>query len=156
MQKVILFPEDMEDQYFTESLYLIKEQNKRAPLKRTSKTLVIDYPTHIAQGPFCWISSGHKTQFYHEKISRENSFNRKLGYKPLNSPFYAAHVHHLHLENNKEFCIHIPKVIHEFYPHNAKNPESLTSINTVALDFWVNETFYKELFELKSITEAQI
>lgn len=62
---------------------------------------------------------------------------RGLGYKPLNPFFPGSSVHHLFLENNKDFCIYIPLYLHEI-KHNPKTGEGMDTVNAIALSVFVN------------------
>ena len=124
-------------------------ENAAAPVKqKRSGYFLMDYPNSVSQGPFCWLSDNHKAAFWRERASKINSVNRGLGYNPLNSSFLGCDAHHLLLENNKDFCINLPAWLHRFYIHARKEPGTLDSINAVALDFWINENIYSELFDL--------
>lgn len=92
----------------------------------------------------------YNTQYRKEKPEAERkafATHRGLGFKPLNNHFKASAAHHIHLENSKDFLVYIPIWDHELNPHKSINPESMTTINSIALDYWVNESLYTELFQ---------
>jgi len=87
---------------------------------------------------------------------RTISHSRGLGFIPLNSCFYGAHTHHLHIENNASFCVYIPDWLHKFYRHNAKNGRGMDTINAVALDFWLSEyDFFEGLQVVRDLPPAK-
>lgn len=74
--------------------------------------------------------------------------HRNFGYKSINKTFNWCDAHHLHLENNHNFIINIPCFLHRLYSHNSYTWNNMDSINAIALDFWINENFYKNLYEI--------
>ena len=92
---------------------------------------------------------------YHKQYRKENpeserkafAVRRGLGFRPLNKHFKASAAHHIHLENSKDFLVYIPIWDHSLHKHNPKKPESLTTINAIALDYWINESLYTELLK---------
>lgn len=130
------------------------------------------YSSNTLQGELSWLSDLHRSSFWYEyrtyprhdtlkpfdemneyelaiatiRFSYQ-SMKRGMGYNPLNRFFPGSCVHHLHLENSSGFVIHIPKWLHSGVSHNPKFPDSMVTINSLALDFWVNETLYNELFQ---------
>lgn len=78
---------------------------------------------------------------------KELAATRGLGFKPLNNHFKASAAHHLHLENSKDFLVYILIWDHGLHKHNPKKPETMTTINAIALDYWINESLYNELFK---------
>ncbi len=92
----------------------------------------------------------YNKQYFKENPEAERkafAIRRGLGFKPLNNHFKTSAAHHLHLENSKDFLIYIPIWDHDLHKHKAKEPESMTTINSIALDYWVNESLYNELFK---------
>jgi len=73
---------------------------------------------------------------------------RHFGYNPINKIFNWSDAHHLHLEDNHDFVLHIPCWLHRLYSHNSYTWKNMNHINAIALDFWINENFYKNLYEL--------
>jgi len=74
---------------------------------------------------------------------------RKLGYNPINTKFNWFDAHHLHLESNNDFVIFLPRWLHLFTHHRPKTWVGMDTINSIALDYWINEEFYLELYDLK-------
>lgn len=72
---------------------------------------------------------------------------RGLGFKPINNYFHYSTAHHLHLENSKDLIIYIPFWEHEIHRHKIKTWEGMDTINSIALDYWVNESLYTELLK---------
>lgn len=75
---------------------------------------------------------------------------RKLGYNPINTKFNWFDAHHLHLECNINFVIFLPRWLHLFIHHRPKTWVGMDTINAIALDYWINEEFYLDLYDLKS------
>ena len=74
------------------------------------------------------------------------SKHREFGFVPLNHYFENSHAHHLHLENTSDFSIYIPGFLHQMHWHSHNKPDTMVTINALALDYWVNESLYKELY----------
>lgn len=73
------------------------------------------------------------------------SYERGLGYSPLNSAFLGSHIHHLHEESNTSFCVYIPSFLHELIHHVSKTGTGMQSINAVALSYWlIDYQFFKD------------
>jgi hypothetical protein len=83
-----------------------------------------------------------------DKILEYSSNHRGFGYTPINSCFNGSHGHHVFLEGRSDFVIHYPNFLHEPIYHDHKDPESMVEPNTFALDFWVNEYMYDDLYEI--------
>lgn len=76
---------------------------------------------------------------------RQSSFSRGLGYLPLNDYFKGSHAHHLLLENNEWFCIHIPAFLHYYFKHRTDTGKGMQTINAVALSYWlIDYQFFKD------------
>ncbi len=82
-----------------------------------------------------------------ETRRKELAARRGIGFNQVNNLFNGSTAHHLYLEGNNSFVIYLPSWEHELYKHNPKKPESMTTINSIALDFWINESLYNELFK---------
>lgn len=100
----------------------------------------------------CKQCSDIRTKKYRQNnpaIDRKHQAKRKnFGYKSINKTFNWCDSHHLHLENSHDFVINIPCWLHRLYRHNSFTWKEMDTINAIALDYWVNEEFYKELYEL--------
>lgn len=89
----------------------------------------------------------HRKQ--HTSIDRKYQAKRRnFGYKSINKTFNWSESHHLHLEENHDFVINIPTWLHKLYSHSSVTWRNMNSINALALDFWINEELYKDLYEL--------
>ena len=88
----------------------------------------------------------------YEQYKQQIKDHRGFGFVSINSKFNDSDGHHLHLENRTDFVIFIPKFIHKLYYHNSNKPETMDSINAVALDWFLNESLYNELYLTGEIT----
>lgn len=110
--------------------------------KQKDKTYRENHPDRIKQAQKQYRETHRDNRIYND------SKRRGLGFKPLNKHFKASAAHHLHLENSKDFLVYIPFWVHDLNRHKAKNLESMTTINAIALDYWVNESMYIQLLNL--------
>ncbi len=79
---------------------------------------------------------------------KQRAIRKNFGYNPINKSFKFSDAHHLHLENNNAFVILIPRWLHKLYGHKPTTWKNMDTINAIALDFWINEELYKDLYEL--------
>lgn len=84
---------------------------------------------------------------------KDRAGSRGLGYIPLNTYFEGSASHHLFLERSKDFVVFIPNFLHKIFLHNHKTGKGMETINSAALDFWVNELIYHELFLISQLNE---
>jgi len=87
-----------------------------------------------------------------EKRKAQESRHRGFGFNPVNNPIKSAQscfdAHHVWLEDRSDFVIYIPQFLHKLHFHSHKDIRSMKRINAIALDFWINEDFYNELYGL--------
>lgn len=81
-----------------------------------------------------------------EKQKKYKYKRRGYGFKALNKALKATHGHHLHLEGNHDFVIFVPNFIHTMFGHRSDYAEAMISINSIALDLWINESLYNRLY----------
>jgi len=81
-----------------------------------------------------------------DKYYAEQSRHRGYGFLALNNKFRCSDAHHLHIEERSDFTVYIPSFIHKMFQHSSTNPETMGSINAIALDYFVNESMYKNLY----------
>jgi hypothetical protein len=67
----------------------------------------------------------------------------EYGFEAINACKFGHEGHHLHLENNHDFAINLPDWLHRLIYHNSRSGRGMDSINSVALDYWINEDVYK-------------
>lgn len=78
-------------------------------------------------------------------LLKQSSYKRGLGYLPLNNYFKGSHAHHLLLEDNIWFCVHIPAFLHSFFRHRSDSFKGMLTINAVALSYWlIDYQFFKD------------
>ena len=78
-------------------------------------------------------------------LLKQSSYKRGLGYLPLNNYFKGSHAHHLLLEDNVWFCVHIPAFLHSFFRHRSDTFKGMLTINAVALSYWlIDYQFFKD------------
>jgi hypothetical protein len=78
------------------------------------------------------------------------------GWFPLNDSFLGCNGHHIWLENRSDFIINIPEFLHRLHGHNHEKPLTMISPNAIALDFWINEDMYYELYELNQTSTSSV
>jgi hypothetical protein len=83
------------------------------------------------------------------KFIKHNAKHKGYGFNPINCYFIYSHAHHLWIENTSDWVIFLPEFLHRLHQHSHSNIESMITPNILAIDFWINEEFYKHLFELK-------
>lgn len=83
-----------------------------------------------------------KLQMYKHK---SDSKHRGYGVAPINEGFYGANGHHLWLEDDA-FTIFMPEFLHQMHWHSHHKQDTLITPNALALDYWVNEEFYNNLY----------
>lgn len=83
-----------------------------------------------------------KLQMYKHK---SDSKHRGYGVAPINEGFYGANGHHLWLEDDA-FTIFMPEFLHQMHWHSHHKQDTLIAPNVLALDYWVNEEFYNNLY----------
>ena len=92
----------------------------------------------------CWTNIWRKNNY---EIYKTWLYKRKnYGFSPLNRKFKGSNAHHLWLADNRDLVIHIPEFIHLLNWHNHNKPETMLTPNAIAIDYWVNEDFYNELY----------
>jgi hypothetical protein len=85
---------------------------------------------------------------YKAMMDKGNARRRLYGFNPINKSSIQFEGHHLWLENNSDFVIYLPIFLHKPYRHNHNKPETMDTLNAIALDFWINEDFYYDLYEI--------
>ena len=70
---------------------------------------------------------------------------RGYGFTPINNKSVAHDAHHLWLESN-DFTVYLPSFLHQLHGHNHNKPETMVTVNAIALDFFIQEDFYKDLY----------
>lgn len=76
----------------------------------------------------------------------QDTKRRGYGVYALNIPYEGSAGHHLWLENNNSILIHIPEFLHKLHWHSHHKLETMETINTISLDYWIQEDFYKKLY----------
>lgn len=54
--------------------------------------------------------------------------------------------HHVWLENRSDFVIYLPYFLHKLHSHTHENKGTMDSVNSIALDYWINEELYSTLY----------
>ncbi|MDP4268311.1 MAG: hypothetical protein Q8880_12880 [Bacteroidota bacterium] len=101
----------------------------------------------------CDLCYKKKWNIDHPELVHINKFKqhhkrRCYGCNPINKKFLSSNGHHLWLNEDKSLVIFIPEFLHKLHYHNHAKPETLQQINCIAIDFWINEEFYRDLYEL--------
>jgi hypothetical protein len=52
--------------------------------------------------------------------------------------------HHLHLENNNDFGVHLPQFLHQSVYHTSNKWVNMDEINAIALQYWINPEIYED------------
>lgn len=72
--------------------------------------------------------------------AKHNAKRRSFGFNNINDKQFACEVwHHLHLEDDHNFCISIPDFIHKFVPHKNNDINQMMSINAIAIQYWLDD-----------------
>jgi hypothetical protein len=74
-----------------------------------------------------------------EVRKRAHQKRRGFGHKPLNQSFDGAHFHHLHINNDHDIGIYIPKDLHMSIYHNSQTGEGMKIINNLAFNWYFKE-----------------
>lgn len=80
------------------------------------------------------------------KFKAAKAKRRNFGFEPINNYFECSHAHHLWLNDNIDLVIYMPNFLHKLHSHDHNKPETMSSVNALALDYLINEEFYKELY----------
>jgi hypothetical protein len=73
--------------------------------------------------------------------SRDAHKRRGYGFDPLNTRFDNSEFHHLHLNNDLNIGIFIPKELHNLIFHNSITGQGMDEINVVALLYLASEHY---------------
>lgn len=76
----------------------------------------------------------------------QDTKHRGYGVNNLNIPFAGSAGHHLWLHDDKTLVIHLPEFLHQLHWHSHHKLETMNTPNALALDYWINEEQYKELY----------
>jgi hypothetical protein len=88
--------------------------------------------------------------------ARDAHKRRGYGFNPLNTRFDNSEFHHLHLNNDSDIGIFIPKELHNSIYHNSITGQGMDEINVVALLYLISEHYTEaKLFNQELQEELQ-
>ena len=120
---------------------------KRHHESRSKKIRVIEFPNSIAQGWLCWLSPAHKEEFWHDRASKENSYDRRLRFCPLNQSFLGSHAHHLRLgKQQRILCPHCKRRCTHTTSTLPRNHRAWTQLMPWLLIFGLIRTLWRLLW----------
>lgn len=102
-----------------------------------------------------WYSANkeHRNELSHlwyvnnkEKVIEGTHKRREYGFNPINDAFIGAEAHHTWLSDASDMVIYLPNFLHKLCKHDHSKPETMVEINTIALDYWINEYLYQLLY----------
>lgn len=81
-----------------------------------------------------------------DKYREQRSRRRGYGFLSLNDKFDCADAHHLHIEGRNDFVVYIPTFIHQLYGHQKAFPDTMDTMNSISLDYFIQEELYTKLY----------
>jgi hypothetical protein len=81
-----------------------------------------------------------------DKCKINDAKHREFGFDPVNIYEENFHAHHLWLTDNQDLVVYIPNFLHQLYVHNHNKPETMITINAIALDFMIHQELYHILY----------
>jgi hypothetical protein len=153
---IIKWNED--NKYYSEKIENERQEKRKQKEKEWRKGWYSQNKKRLTELKRLYYQKNKKRYLKNVKIWRKNNPDKVLktfynrigyGYKPINKKFESSHAHHLHIEDRSDFVIFIPNFLHQLHSHRSKNPESMITPNALALDFWINEKMYYDLYEIK-------
>jgi len=115
-------------------------ENNSEKCKERHKKWRSENPEHVKKCNKKWYENNP------EKCKEYRYKRVGYGFNPINNYFDCSNAHHLWLEDCSDFVIYLPQFLHKLYYHSHHDETSMITPNSISIDYWLNEDYYKNLY----------